>query len=160
MFMNAAVLLSEVLMMPLASAAMQKNPWLPVNIGLVTLAVGSLVTLIILPETSNLQEESRSQTWNNDPPEAVTTNPETSLFSRTKAAFLSLGNPLGLTWISREAVALVMVSTITNMDRISQPFFLQYVSKRFSWDISHVSFQPCKKHIVETRFTHSNYLPG
>ncbi|KAJ5185408.1 MFS transporter [Penicillium cf. griseofulvum] len=38
LFMNAAVLLSEVVMMPLASAAMKKNPWLPVNIGIVTVA--------------------------------------------------------------------------------------------------------------------------
>jgi len=158
--MNAAVLLSEVLMMPLASAAMQKNPWLPVNIGIITLAVGSLVTLTMLPETSELQEESGLQTCNNNSPEAVTTNPETSIYFRVKTILLSLGNSLDLTWISREAVALIMLSTITNMDRISQPFFLQYVSKQFRWDISHVSFHYGKQNILKKRFTHSNYPPG
>jgi hypothetical protein len=54
--MNGAVLLSEVLITPLASAAMRKNPWLPVNIGLCTFMVGSLVTLTILPETLNLHD--------------------------------------------------------------------------------------------------------
>ncbi|KAF3221547.1 hypothetical protein TWF106_006146 [Orbilia oligospora] len=62
LFMNAAVLIAEMLVMPLAATLMRTNPWIPVNIGLATVALGSLITISILPETVHLQETESEDT--------------------------------------------------------------------------------------------------
>ncbi|KAK6348582.1 hypothetical protein TWF718_006370 [Orbilia javanica] len=140
LFINAAILISEMLVIPLAATLMQKDPWVPVSTGLATLAIGSLVTISILPETVHLQEKSSG--GSEEVEEGRETAPEEgdpSLLSEAKRALSSSKDFLSLISVSRETVALMIASTMTNMDRSSTPYLIQYVSKRFDWDISEAS---------------------
>ncbi|KAF3083375.1 hypothetical protein TWF569_002380 [Orbilia oligospora] len=137
LFMNAAVLIAEMLVMPLAATLMRTNPWIPVNIGLATVALGSLITISILPETVHLQETESEDT--EEERHSLSEGEDSGLFSGAKRALHSSKDLFRLISVSRETVALMIASTMTNMDRSSTPYFIQYVSKKFDWDISEAS---------------------
>ncbi|KAF3188233.1 hypothetical protein TWF788_000911 [Orbilia oligospora] len=137
LFMNAAVLIAEMLVMPLAATLMRTNPWIPVNIGLATVALGSLITISILPETVHLQETESEDT--EEERDSFSEGEDSGLLSGAKRALHSSKDLFSLISVSRETVALMIASTMTNMDRSSTPYFIQYVSKKFDWDISEAS---------------------
>ncbi|KAK6519886.1 hypothetical protein TWF506_000181 [Arthrobotrys conoides] len=138
LFMNAAVLIAEMLVMPLAATLMRIDPWIPVNIGLATVALGSLVTISILPETVHLQD-TESEGTEEEERDSLSEGDDSSLLSGAKRALHSSKDLFSLASVSRETVVLMIASTMTNMDRSSTPYFIQYVSKKFDWDISEAS---------------------
>ncbi|EGX48635.1 hypothetical protein AOL_s00080g264 [Orbilia oligospora ATCC 24927] len=87
LFMNAAVLIAEMLVIPLAATLMRTNPWIPVNIGLATVALGSLITISILPETVHLQETESEDT--EEERDSLSEGDDSSLFSGAKRALHS-----------------------------------------------------------------------
>ncbi|KAE8351970.1 major facilitator superfamily domain-containing protein [Aspergillus coremiiformis] len=136
----AAVLVAEIVTTPAASVLMRYDPWVPVNIALVILILGTMLALIKLPETKSIPERTENEAGVEDSyesdGEAVASSEGSSILSQAKTSLQSWKNHPGRTCISKEMFALVMVSLTSNMDRTSQPFFLQYVSQRFDLPLS------------------------
>ncbi|GKZ39750.1 hypothetical protein AbraIFM66950_001073, partial [Aspergillus brasiliensis] len=145
--LSAAILLSEIVAVPLSAWLMSWNAWVPWMLGLAC-EIGSLLAILWLPET---KPEPSVHSVNEV--ESVTANP--------------VKRPSALTWASvvhfvRSQVAQlhgficehpsVLVISLafffSSYGIEAVPFMLQYVSKRFSWSVAEASLLICIKGIL------------
>ena len=120
---------------------MLKDPWIPVLLGFTLAVMGSLATLVLLPETLILRPLSDE----NVPNAQITTKSQSF-------EFWDLGDRILETWelfrqylfslfAIKNAVFLLFGFFAASVGTLASGFELQFVHKRFGWSYAYVSIE-------------------
>ncbi|CAG8950715.1 hypothetical protein HYFRA_00002925 [Hymenoscyphus fraxineus] len=137
--LNAMVLLGEIFLAPLSSLLMERDPWLPARLGLAAIVLSTIVVVTALPETgiSRKPKILVSSLGENFQPNH---NPDKSFWRDTRTDLISRFKGLHFIWVSPQLILLVAVFSVGTLYRSSSEFLLQYVSRRYGWQISQAGF--------------------
>lgn len=119
---------------------MQRNPWLPAQLGLGGIFISVLVVLTILPETVTFHKHSQNYISSLDDNPQLDHDPDKNFWRDTKGDLISRFKDLRFIWASPQLVLLVVVFSVGTLYRSSSEFLLQYVSRRYGWQISQAGF--------------------
>ncbi|PWY67437.1 MFS transporter [Aspergillus eucalypticola CBS 122712] len=145
--LSAAMLLSEILAVPLSAWLMSSNAWIPWMLGLAC-EFGSLFTILFLPETKpepsvNPVNDVQPETAGHLKLSSAFTWASAVLFARSQ--FAQLHEFIG-EYPSALVISLAFLFSSYGIEAV--PFMLQYVSKRFSWSLAEASLLICVKGII------------
>jgi hypothetical protein len=146
--LSAAVIIGEMFASPLSAILMNFNPWLPVFIGLGSLALATCMSLI-LPETLGrsvlepVEHAAAPRHLNHENVRGVGPLPNDKSWRIwwhwSKSQVLHIHVNSQLMWKNKTVFLLLFTFLVTTLGRFVQELLMQYTTKKFHWTWSQVS---------------------
>ncbi|KAM0739785.1 hypothetical protein ACQRIT_004969 [Beauveria bassiana] len=143
-YIQAAVLMSEIISIPLGSAFVSTNPWIPILGSVGILAATLVVVLLFLgryfPSSPPNYEPKCGKDHHDD--EHVSSNPvmDSAAASLQKQAMSTTSvNAVGH-WLSRDVLLMLVAFFCCQLSRQFSSVLLQFSSFKFSWDYAKASY--------------------
>jgi hypothetical protein len=142
---HGAVLLSEIISIPLGSALLAVNPWIPVLGALGLLGLTTIITFL-----STLNFASYPANKHIFEGEIVATNTLSTLFGKTENRFSQILAKLtgSSPWITKNVLLMLMAFFFCQLSRQFSNVLLQYSSFKFNWDYAKVTTS--KPHVADS----------
>lgn len=127
----------ELLSPLIASALMPINPWIPITLGTALFWIGAIITLTLLPETSQHRLMSDAVYHHDIDSESCTTQCQSRGGLIAKSAS-TIARSLSAISADRNVVLLLFGFFATTVGSVAAGFELQYVHKRYGWSYARV----------------------
>ncbi|OAA43932.1 MFS multidrug transporter [Beauveria brongniartii RCEF 3172] len=143
-YVQAAVLVSEIISIPLGSAFASTNPWIPILGSVGILAATLIVVLLFLGRYfPSSAPEYQSICGKDDRDDDDTcSNPaiDSAATSLQKPAVSTLANASFGHWVSRDVLLMLVAFFCCQLSRQFSSVLLQFSSFKFSWDYAKASY--------------------
>ncbi len=144
-------LIAEFVVPPAASVLTKRTPWVPLIAATGLMALGTLLVILIMPETLPVEVPNPDCIASYDPQPGVETssvNVElrsdgSKSYKNWKTWIYAAKEFFGFVTRDRLVVTLLIAFLVLRVGRQAYHMFLQYVSKRYGWSMAHVSPSPC-----------------
>ncbi|KAM3440157.1 hypothetical protein NHJ13734_003430 [Beauveria thailandica] len=144
-YVQAAILVSEIISIPLGSAFASTNPWIPILGSVGILAATLILVLLFLgryfPSSPPKYESTCGGKDHHDDDDA-SSNPsiDSAATSLQKPAASTLANASFGHWLSRDVLLMLVAFFCCQLSRQFSSVLLQFSSFKFSWDYAKASY--------------------
>ncbi|KAM3497389.1 hypothetical protein MY10362_009260 [Beauveria mimosiformis] len=145
-YVQAAILVSEIISIPLGSAFASTNPWIPILGSVAILAATLILVLLFLgryfPSSPPKHESICRGGKDNHDDDDASSNPaiDSAAASLQKPTDSTLANASFGHWLSRDVLLMLVAFFCCQLSRQFSSVLLQFSSFKFSWDYAKASY--------------------